>query len=327
MASTHADPLIRNLSEEEYSKVLDLKQTALEWIQTWLAEEKLEAPPSEVAMGLEDSTYLRFLRARNWDKNLAFEMYKATAKWRMTFQGMGVHNATEDTVVNELKSGKSFFYQYDKKNRTVVYVKPRLHIPGAASPEEMERYIVWHMEIGKTLLKPGVLNGLVVYDMNGFGLKNMDYQTMKTQIALLQNFYPESMGLTLVVNSPWIFSACWRILSGWIDPVAAKKILFIKQEELTQFIDKDKLLVEYGGTDPFVYEYKTKAEREGTDWVPSWEMPWATEWKQHTEAIRVVTDPDNEAECAVLPHEPPAEPEPEPENQTDPSEKQPEPQA
>jgi hypothetical protein len=51
---------------------------------------------------------------------------------------------------------------------------------------------------------------------------------MKTQIALLQNFYPESMGLTLVVNSPWIFSACWRILKGWIDPVAAQKVFQIK---------------------------------------------------------------------------------------------------
>jgi hypothetical protein len=37
----------------------------------------------------------------------------------------------------------------------------------------MERYIVWHMEVGRTLLKPGVMAGLVVYDMNGFGLKNM----------------------------------------------------------------------------------------------------------------------------------------------------------
>lgn len=32
------------------------------------------------------------------------------------------------------------------------------------------------------------------------------------------------MGQTLIVNSPWLFSACWKVIKGWIDPVAASKV-------------------------------------------------------------------------------------------------------
>ena len=37
----------------------------------------------------------------------------------------------------------------------------------------MERYVVWHMEQGRELLKPGIEQSLVIYDMEGFGLSNM----------------------------------------------------------------------------------------------------------------------------------------------------------
>ncbi len=37
----------------------------------------------------------------------------------------------------------------------------------------MERFIVWHMENGRKLMKPGIENTVVIYDMAEFGLSNM----------------------------------------------------------------------------------------------------------------------------------------------------------
>lgn len=53
-------------------------------------------------------------------------------------------------------------------------------------------------------------------------------------------------------------------------------------EELKEYIDEDKLLTDYGGTDTFTFEYQTVKEREETNsgYIPPWEMPWATEWKK-----------------------------------------------
>ena len=59
------------------------------------------------------------------------------AIWRKTFQGIGVEGITEQSVENELKAGKCFMYQYDKKDRTVIYIRPRLHEPSQSNIEEV----------------------------------------------------------------------------------------------------------------------------------------------------------------------------------------------
>ncbi len=98
-----------------------------------------------------------------------------------------------------------------------------------------------------------------------------------------QNYYPESLGVTLLLNAPWIFKGCWSLIKNWIDPYAAKKISFVTQPELLNFINEEDLLVEYGGKDPFTYEYIPISKREElgrTDFKPTWLMNWAQDWKE-----------------------------------------------
>ena len=99
--------------------------------------------------------FLRFLRGRKWDLEAAYDMYIQTcscfslltffptnyicfvALWRKSFQGIGVEGVTEETVENELKSAKCFMYEYDKSDRTIIYVRPRLHDPSSSKVEEV----------------------------------------------------------------------------------------------------------------------------------------------------------------------------------------------
>jgi hypothetical protein len=57
------------------------------------------------------------------------------------------------------------------------------------------------------------------------------------------------------VDAPWIFWACWKIISPWIDPKTAEKIKFITKAELKNYISEDTLLVEYGGKNPWTYKF------------------------------------------------------------------------
>ena len=50
----------------------------------------------------------------------------------------------------------------------------------------------------------------------GFALKNMDYTYVKRLIWIMQNCYPERLGVCLIVNSPWIFYGCWSIIKFWL---------------------------------------------------------------------------------------------------------------
>jgi len=52
----------------------------------------------------------------------------------------------------------------------------------------------------------------------------------------------------LVVNSPWFFKSCWKIVKPLIDPITAKKIIFTSSEKLVNHIPKEVLPVNLGGT-------------------------------------------------------------------------------
>jgi hypothetical protein len=78
--------------------------------------------------------------------------------------------------------------------------------------------------------------------MIDFGMNNMDYQLVKFFLNLLENYYPESLGLALIVHAPFLFQSCWTIIRRWLDPVVESKIHFLKHlDELNQFIDPSNI--------------------------------------------------------------------------------------
>ncbi|CAF2791954.1 unnamed protein product [Rotaria sp. Silwood2] len=79
----------------------------------------------------------------------------------------------------------------------------------------------------------------------------MDYQHTSFLVNLFQNYYPESLGLGLVLNAPWLFTSCWRIIKRWLDPLVESKIHFINNvDDLTQFIDSSNLPKRLNGEKP-----------------------------------------------------------------------------
>lgn len=79
---------------------------------------------------------------------------------------------------------------------------------------------------------------------------------MKFMIKCFEANYPESLGAVLVHQSPWVFSSIWRIIKGWLDPVVASKIHFTKSlADLEQFVPKESIIKELGGTADWEYHY------------------------------------------------------------------------
>ena len=92
--------------------------------------------------------------------------------------------------------------------------------------------------------------------MREFSLANMDYVPVKFMIKCFEANYPESLGVVLVHQSPWIFQSIWRIIKGWLDPVVAAKVHFTKNiEELSHFIPLDHIPQDMGGHEPYKYSY------------------------------------------------------------------------
>src|SRR5271170_3837287 len=92
--------------------------------------------------------------------------------------------------------------------------------------------------------------------MSNFSLSNMDYTPVKFMIKVFEANYPESLGAVLVHKAPFVFTAIWNIIKGWLDPVVAGKIHFTKHlEDLEQYIPKSHILKELGGDENWEYKY------------------------------------------------------------------------
>ena len=73
---------------------------------------------------------------------------------------------------------------------------------------------------------------------------------MRTIAALDQQYYPESLGKTLIINAPWIFPALWKLVKVMLDPVTADKVSVLGsnyKEVLRERFKLEDLPAEYGG--------------------------------------------------------------------------------
>lgn len=99
--------------------------------------------------------------------------------------------------------------------------------------------------------------------MTNFSMANMDYAPVKFMIKCFEANYPESLGAVLVYRSPWIFNTVWNLIRGWLDPVVAGKVHFVKTpEELEAYIPRSQIPTELGGDEKWEYKYIDPEEGE-----------------------------------------------------------------
>lgn len=77
------------------------------------------------------------------------------------------------------------------------------------------------------------------------------YALVQKVSKVTQEFYPEQLGILLIVNSPWSFTAVWSVVKGWLDERTRAKIVIVGGrpiDELRKHIDDDQIPEFLGGT-------------------------------------------------------------------------------
>lgn len=85
------------------------------------------------------------------------------------------------------EAGMFFFLRdgYDKENRPVAVILIRNHDKYTMDPTLLRRFCVFHMELCRRLVPPGVETATVVFDLEGFGMKNMDLEFIQFLLTVL----------------------------------------------------------------------------------------------------------------------------------------------
>eukprot|EP00195_Chlamydomonas_chlamydogama_P007148 CAMPEP_0202896822 /NCGR_PEP_ID=MMETSP1392-20130828/5743_1 /ASSEMBLY_ACC=CAM_ASM_000868 /TAXON_ID=225041 /ORGANISM="Chlamydomonas chlamydogama, Strain SAG 11-48b" /LENGTH=277 /DNA_ID=CAMNT_0049582305 /DNA_START=251 /DNA_END=1080 /DNA_ORIENTATION=+ len=172
-----------------------------------------------------DHTYVRYLRARQWNLQKATKMLQATLDWRIEYKPHLIrwHDIKAQTV-----TGKQMIYPVtDKQGRPIVLMRPRFE--NTRDQENQIKFLIYNLEIASKMAdKSGVGKMCWLLDFEQYSLSNAP--PIKVSIHcnhVLQNHYPERLGLAVCWHSPMLFSMTWKAVSPFIDPVTKQKINFI----------------------------------------------------------------------------------------------------
>ncbi|CAF4683177.1 unnamed protein product, partial [Rotaria sp. Silwood2] len=190
-----------------------------------------------------DVILLQWLRACKWDVKAAIHKIMDLLKWRIEWGVQALlANGESEISLEEAAIGKGYFMGHDKAGRPICYIHARDHIRGQFSQKNTEKLTILAAEMCRKLLEPPVETITIVVDIAELGMENVDLQVANMFISLLESYYPELLGLGIVLNSSYMFGSCWTVIKPWLDPVIESKIRFINNEaDLAEYIDPSNI--------------------------------------------------------------------------------------
>ena len=104
--------------------------------------------------------------------------------------------------------------------------------------------------------------------------------TARTVLNILQEHYPERLGLALVINVPFLVNAFFRLIMPFVDPVTREKVKFNPDIVKEGLFAKDMVMSQWwGGDRNFEYVHE-KYWKELVGMCDERTRRWRTKWKE-----------------------------------------------
>ena len=193
----------------------------------------------------------------------------ACLKWRTEFK---VAELNPDMFELEASTGKLYRHGFDKTGRPVLYMKPRLE--NTKNWDNQLRHTVYHLERTVESMDParGVESWVFIMDFSGHSLSTSAPMSLARQILdIISTSYPERLGLSVMVDTPFFFSLFWGAISPFVPPVTKAKVKFCSSPRngykldpsfSNNFDDLDDLESDFGGTKTYEYDHQVYWDNE-----------------------------------------------------------------
>jgi hypothetical protein len=204
---------------------------------------------------------LKFLRARDFKVNEAFEMLKKTLTWRKQHK---IDSILGEDFGEELASA-AYMNGVDRESRPVcynvhnVFENEELYQTTFGSEENREKLLRWRFQlmekgIQKLDLKPGGVTSLLqIHDLkNSSGLSRKElWIAVKNAILVLQDNYPEFVSRNVFINVPFWFYAITSLLSPFLTQRTKSKFVVARPAKVTEtllkYIAAEEIPIQHGG--------------------------------------------------------------------------------
>ncbi|CAH8384218.1 unnamed protein product [Eruca vesicaria subsp. sativa] len=215
-------------------------------------EEPLKTTLKNVHQGYLRETLIRFLKARDWNVRKAHTMLVECLRWRLDNQIDSI--LSKPIVPSELyrdvrDSQLIGMSGYTREGLPVFAIGVGLSTFDKAS---VHYYVQSHIQINEyrdRVLLPSVSkkNGrpittcVKVLDMTGLKLSALSQIKLVTIISTIDDLnYPEKTNTYYVVNAPYVFSACWKVVKPLLQERTRKKVHVLSgcgKDELLKIMD------------------------------------------------------------------------------------------
>ncbi|KAG6468360.1 hypothetical protein ZIOFF_073036 [Zingiber officinale] len=223
--------------------------------------------PDKLRLYASDVSIARYLTARNWNVQKATKMLKETLKWRLEYEPEKIH---WDEIASEAETGKIYRTSFsDKLGRSILVMRPRCE--NSKSIKGKIRYLVYCMENAILNLPSDQEQMVWLIDFKGFDLSNISIRTTKATADVLQNHYPERLGLAILYNPPKFFEPFWNIAKHLLEPKTYRKVKFVYPNDdnskmiMEEFFNMDELDCAFGGNSQVGFNINDYAARMRDD--------------------------------------------------------------
>lgn len=214
---------------------------------------------------------LRFCRARKFDLPKVILMFENYHKWQEENKIFDLVKQDWSDITSQQSSTFPHSYFGVTKTGVPVYIErySKIDIHKMISDFSEERITNYYINSYLTLIYvilpecsriagKRIDRCCTILDVKGLGVMKQQNSDTKKQIKLgvsvAQDYFPEIMWKTYIVNTNWMFSSLWSIVKMFIDAKTKAKIVLegsSYQKELLQDIDASQLPTWLGGTSKY----------------------------------------------------------------------------
>ncbi|WCJ44509.1 Sec14p-like phosphatidylinositol transfer family protein [Euphorbia peplus] len=223
--------------------------------------------PEKLSIYCSDASIARHLRARNWNVKKATKMLKETLKWRAQYKPEEIR---WEEVAHEAETGKIYRTSYlDKHGRTILVMRPSRQ--NTKSTKGQIKYLVYCMENAILNLAPEQDQMVWLIDFSGYNLSHVSLKVTKETAHVLQDHYPERLGMAILFNPPKFFEPFWMMAKAFLEPKTFNKVKFVYSDDpnsmkiMEDLFDMEQLESSFGGKDTQGFNINIFAERMKED--------------------------------------------------------------
>lgn len=238
--------------------------------------------PDKLSMYCSDASITRHLKARNWHVKKAIKMLKETLKWRFQYKPEEIR---WEEIAKEAETGKIYrLNDLDKYGRSVLVMRPASQ--NTKSTKGQIRYLVYCMENAILNLPAGQEQMVWLIDFQGFNMSHISVRVTKETAHVLQDQYPERLGVAILYNPPKIFESFWTVVKPFLEPKTYRKVKFVYSNDVNSkkimedIFDMDKLESSFGGNSQTKFNINDYASRMRED-----DKKMASFWTKETSPV------------------------------------------